>query len=102
MPKPVTGSLFYFDESLRNKDVMILCEVIEHIDEHRLARVMETVFAEYGPKTLIITTPNKEYNEVYEMEQEEMRHGDHRFEWGEKHFPPGVPAGRQPLVTLRS
>ncbi|MEK5024064.1 3' terminal RNA ribose 2'-O-methyltransferase Hen1 [Paenibacillus sp. FSL M7-1046] len=86
VPKPVTGSLFYFDESLRNKDVMILCEVIEHIDEHRLARVMETVFAEYGPKTLIITTPNKEYNEVYEMEQEEMRHGDHRFEWGREAF----------------
>ncbi|WP_310831561.1 3' terminal RNA ribose 2'-O-methyltransferase Hen1 [Paenibacillus pedocola] len=86
VPDPVTGSLFYFDESLRGKDVMILCEVIEHIDEYRLARVMENIFAEYAPKTLIVTTPNKDYNAVYEMEQEELRHGDHRFEWGRKAF----------------
>lgn len=86
VPEPVTGSLFYFDESLRGKDVMILCEVIEHIDEYRLARVMENIFAEYAPKTLIVTTPNKEYNAVYEMDQAEMRHGDHRFEWGREAF----------------
>lgn len=86
VPTPVTGSLFYFDESLRNKDIMILCEVIEHIDEYRLARVMETILAEYCPKVLILTTPNKEYNEVYEMNSEEMRHSDHRFEWGRAEF----------------
>ncbi|KWX72992.1 methyltransferase type 12 [Paenibacillus riograndensis] len=86
VPEPVTGSLFYYDESLRNKDVMILCEVIEHIDEYRLGRVMDTIFHEYTPGTLIITTPNKEYNEVYEMDQEEMRHGDHRFEWSREAF----------------
>ncbi|GGF83821.1 3' terminal RNA ribose 2'-O-methyltransferase Hen1 [Paenibacillus albidus] len=86
VPTPVTGSLFYYDESLRNQDVMILCEVIEHIDEHRLARVMETILAEYAPKVLILTTPNKEYNEFYEMEAGTMRHNDHRFEWSRKQF----------------
>lgn len=86
VPEPVTGSLFYYDESLRGKDVMILCEVIEHIDEYRLGRVMDTIFHEYAPGTLIITTPNKEYNAVYEMDQEEMRHGDHRFEWDREAF----------------
>ncbi len=86
VPEPVTGSLFYYDESLRSKDVMVLCEVIEHIDEFRLGRVMDTIFHEYAPGTLIITTPNKEYNEVYEMDQEEMRHGDHRFEWSREAF----------------
>lgn len=86
VPEPVTGSLFYYDESLRGKDVMILCEVIEHIDEYRLGRVMDTIFHEYAPGTLIITTPNKEYNAVYEMDQEEMRHGDHRFEWSREAF----------------
>ncbi|WP_019913351.1 3' terminal RNA ribose 2'-O-methyltransferase Hen1 [Paenibacillus sp. HW567] len=85
-PEPVTGSLFYYDESLRSKDVMILCEVIEHIDEYRLGRVMDTIFHEYAPGTLIITTPNKEYNAVYELDQEEMRHGDHRFEWSREAF----------------
>ncbi|MNG23309.1 hypothetical protein D3C84_1078970 [compost metagenome] len=47
---------------------------------------MDTIFHEYAPGTLIITTPNKEYNEVYEMDQEEMRHGDHRFEWSREAF----------------
>lgn len=86
VPEPVTGSLFYFDESLRGEDVMILCEVIEHIDEHRLDRVMDNIFSQYAPKTLIVTTPNKDYNTVYGMEQEEIRHADHRFEWGREAF----------------
>ena len=30
--------LFYYDERLKNKDVIILCEVIEHIDEERLEK----------------------------------------------------------------
>ncbi|AIQ45222.1 methyltransferase type 12 [Paenibacillus sp. FSL R7-0273] len=86
VPEPVTGSLFYFDESLCGRDVMILCEVIEHIDEHRLDRVIDTIFGQYAPKTLIVTTPNKDYNTVYGLEQEEIRHADHRFEWGREAF----------------
>ncbi|MGQ3481670.1 3' terminal RNA ribose 2'-O-methyltransferase Hen1 [Paenibacillus sp. TY11] len=85
-PTPVTGSLFYYDEQLRGKDVMILCEVIEHVDEHRINRVMETIVAEYQPGVLIVTTPNREYNEVYRMNQQELRHGDHRFEWSRSEF----------------
>ncbi|MGW8957419.1 3' terminal RNA ribose 2'-O-methyltransferase Hen1 [Paenibacillus sp. NPDC055715] len=85
-PTPVTGSLFYYDELLRGKDVMILCEVIEHVDEHRLNRVMETIVTEYQPGVLIVTTPNLEYNEVYNMDQQELRHGDHRFEWSRTEF----------------
>jgi 3' terminal RNA ribose 2'-O-methyltransferase Hen1 len=79
-PKSVPGSLFYYDERLTNKDVMILCEVIEHIDEYRLDKVFETIFKDYRPEVLIVTTPNQEYNVVYDMD-EKMRHHDHRFEW---------------------
>ncbi|MCO1602444.1 3' terminal RNA ribose 2'-O-methyltransferase Hen1 [Desulfosporosinus nitroreducens] len=84
-PTPLWGSFYYYDERMRNKDVMILGEVIEHIDEHRLPRVMETIFGSYQPKTLIMTTPNVEYNRIYEM-QEEVRHKDHRFEWTRAEF----------------
>ena len=35
-PQSLAGSLFYFDSRLPNKDIIILCEVIEHIDEERL------------------------------------------------------------------
>ncbi|MGM7636686.1 3' terminal RNA ribose 2'-O-methyltransferase Hen1 [Bacillus sp. Hm123] len=84
-PTPVWGSLFYFDERLKAKDIMILCEVIEHINEERLPKIMEMIFREYKPKTLIITTPNKEYNELYKL-NDHFRHTDHRFEWTRAEF----------------
>ncbi|KGR75105.1 3' terminal RNA ribose 2'-O-methyltransferase Hen1 [Ureibacillus sinduriensis] len=85
MPKQIMGSLFYYDERLKNKDIMILCEVIEHIDEFRLPKIMETILNDYRPRVLLITTPNREYNEVYKMD-EEYRHPDHRFEWTREEF----------------
>lgn len=84
-PTPVWGSLFYYDEQLCGKDVMILSEVIEHIDESRLPRVMDTILGSYKPQVLLITTPNAEYNPVYQME-EGIRHKDHRFEWSRAEF----------------
>ncbi|WP_332645525.1 methyltransferase domain-containing protein [Lysinibacillus sp. 54212] len=84
LPKIQWGSLFYWDESLRGKDVMILCEVIEHINEERLPKIMDMLLHDYEPNTLIITTPNAEFNKVYELE--EMRHEDHRFEWTREQF----------------
>ncbi|MEG0258608.1 MAG: methyltransferase domain-containing protein [Lysinibacillus sp.] len=84
MPKPTWGSLFYFDARLQQKDVIVLCEVIEHIDEERLPKVMALLLTQYSPNTLIVTTPNAEYNAVYELD--EMRHDDHRFEWTRAKF----------------
>lgn len=84
-PKTVWGSLFYYDERLKNKDVMILCEVIEHIDEDRLPKAIHLILEEYKPTVLIVTTPNEEYNVVYDM-TEAKRHSDHRFEWTREEF----------------
>jgi len=72
IPKPTWGSLFYYDARLQHKDVIILCEVIEHINEERLPKIMELLLAQYSPQTLIVTTPNAEYNAVYKLN--EMRH----------------------------
>ncbi|RSD28631.1 3' terminal RNA ribose 2'-O-methyltransferase Hen1 [Mesobacillus subterraneus] len=84
-PTQLWGSLFYYDERLKGKDIIILCEVIEHIDEERLPKAIETILNEYRPKNLLVTTPNKEYNAIYEMDTE-FRHGDHRFEWTRAEF----------------
>ena len=84
-PTQLWGSLFYYDERLKGKDIIILCEVIEHIDEERLPKVFETILRDYRPKNLLVTTPNKEYNALYEMDTE-FRHGDHRFEWTRQEF----------------
>ncbi|WIM41190.1 3' terminal RNA ribose 2'-O-methyltransferase Hen1 [Paenibacillus sp. PK4536] len=81
IPVVTTGSLFYRDERWVDQDVIILCEVIEHINEVRLPQVIHTLFTDYRPQTLIMTTPNREYNEVYQMGKDEIRHTDHRFEW---------------------
>lgn len=78
------GSLYYEDADLRDADVFILCEVIEHINEDRLMPIMTLITDNYTPKNIIITTPNAEYNTVYELE--EMRHDDHRFEWTREQF----------------
>lgn len=86
MPKQIIGSLFYYDERLKNKDIIILCEVIEHIDAYRLPKIMRTILHDYRPKVLLITTPNKEYNEVYQLGDGAHRHSDHRFEWTREEF----------------
>lgn len=85
VPETLWGSLFYYDERLKNRDVIVLCEVIEHIDESRLPKVMDTLLDDYQPGALVITTPNRDYNEVYEME-DTLRHNDHRFEWTRAEF----------------
>ncbi|WKA56676.1 3' terminal RNA ribose 2'-O-methyltransferase Hen1 [Planococcus shixiaomingii] len=85
MPTTMWGSLFYFDERLQGKDAMVLCEVIEHIDEPRLPKALDTILHNYQPASLIISTPNREYNEVYAME-DHFRHADHRFEWTRTEF----------------
>ena len=78
------GSLYYEDTTFSGADVFILCEVIEHINEERLVQMMSLITDTYAPKHIIITTPNAEYNAVYELE--EMRHDDHRFEWTRTQF----------------
>ncbi|TCI73335.1 3' terminal RNA ribose 2'-O-methyltransferase Hen1 [Exiguobacterium sp. SH0S7] len=84
-PISMFGSLFYVDDRLRGADVLILCEVIEHIDEGRILKMMATLLDTYRPKTLFVTTPNREYNEVYGLDSS-YRHPDHRFEWTRSEF----------------
>ena len=40
-----------------------------------------------APGTVILTTPNKEYNAHYEwLSKDNLRHDDHRFEWSREEF----------------
>jgi len=81
------GSLMYNDERLTGVDAAALVEVIEHIEEEKLPLLERIVFGEINPKTVIITTPNSEYNVLYEgLENGKMRHNDHRFEWNRAQF----------------
>ncbi len=85
--KLLNGSLTYRDTRLANRDVAIAAEVIEHIDLDRLDAFERSVFEFAKPGVVVITTPNSEYNAKFEnMEQGQMRHADHRFEWTRSQF----------------
>jgi 3' terminal RNA ribose 2'-O-methyltransferase Hen1 len=81
------GSLTYKDKRLDGYDAAAIVEVIEHMDENRLKSFERVVFEFAQPKTVILTTPNGEYNVMYEkLDAGSMRHSDHRFEWTRNQF----------------
>lgn len=79
------GSLVYRDRRIGDYDVAALVEVIEHLDPARLRALEDAVFADAQPRHVIVTTPNREYNAVYELGKA-LRHEDHRFEWTRQEF----------------
>lgn len=81
------GALTYKDKRLEGFDAAAIVEVIEHLDENRLKSFERVVFECAKPKTVVLTTPNGEYNVLFEnMEADTMRHTDHRFEWSRTEF----------------
>src|SRR5690606_1674972 len=68
-------------------DAAAVVEVIEHLDLNRLKSFERVLFEYAQPKTVVLTTPNKDYNVAWErLDAEIMRHDDHRFEWTRKEF----------------
>ena len=81
------GALTYRDKRLEGFDAAAIVEVIEHLDLNRLKAFQRVVFEFAKPNTVILTTPNREYNELFEtMVAGAMRHTDHRFEWTRAEF----------------
>ena len=81
------GSLTYRDRRLAGYDAAVAMEVIEHIDPPRLEALEAVVFGQAQPGAVIITTPNSEYNALFEnLPPGEFRHRDHRFEWTRAEF----------------
>ena len=81
------GSLMYRDRRLEGFDAATLIEVIEHLDASRLRSMERVVFECARPKTVLVTTPNAEYNVKFEtLPAGTFRHPDHRFEWSRKEF----------------
>ncbi|WP_339908695.1 3' terminal RNA ribose 2'-O-methyltransferase Hen1 [Symmachiella dynata] len=81
------GSLIYRDKRLHDFDAAALVEVIEHLDPPRLAALERTVFEFARPGTIVLTTPNREYNVMWEsLPAGQFRHADHRFEWTRQEF----------------
>jgi 3' terminal RNA ribose 2'-O-methyltransferase Hen1 len=81
------SSLTYADAGLAGYDAAVLMEVVEHLDEDRLPALEHAVFEAARPGTVIVTTPNSEYNVLFEsLRPNNFRHNDHRFEWTRAQF----------------
>jgi 3' terminal RNA ribose 2'-O-methyltransferase Hen1 len=81
------SALTYADATLAGYDAAVLMEVIEHVDEVRLPALEHAVLGVARPRTLVVTTPNVEYNVRFEtLEPGRLRHADHRFEWTRAQF----------------
>jgi 3' terminal RNA ribose 2'-O-methyltransferase Hen1 len=81
------GALTYRDRRLEGFDAAAIVEVIEHIDPPRLDAFGDVVFGTARPRTIVLTTPNADYNARYPaLGPGEMRHIDHRFEWSRAAF----------------
>ena len=81
------SSLTYADPELAGYDAAVLMEVVEHLDPARLPALEHSVFAVARPRTVLVTTPNVEYNALFEtLPVGRFRHADHRFEWTRAEF----------------
>ncbi len=79
------GALSYEDPRFAGFDAAVLMEVVEHVDQPRLEALESVVFGAARPRAVVVTTPNSEYNALYE-DLVGMRHPDHRFEWTRAEF----------------
>ena len=82
---------------------MTCVEVVEHLDPERLDAFAHVVFGHGRAPTVIVTTPNREYNPLFldrrsrsaagfaepgpvSLPSRQLRHKDHRFEWTRAEF----------------
>lgn len=81
------SSLIYRDGRLAGYDAATVVEVVEHLDPPRLAAFERCLFEAARPRTVVVTTPNVEYNVRFPtLPAGSLRHRDHRFEWTRAEF----------------
>lgn len=85
--KLIQGSLTYRDKRFEGFDAATCIEVVEHLDPPRLSAFERVLFEFASPRTVVLTTPNSEYNCKFEtLPAGKFRHRDHRFEWTRSEF----------------
>lgn len=100
----VRGSMTERRAAFAGFDCAVLSETIEHIAPDRLSVLERAVFGQMRPATVIITTPNAEYNAVLGVPAHRFRHPGHLFEWDRAKFASwasGVAARNGYTVTCR-
>lgn len=78
--------LYDFVEDAELSDLLLLVEVIEHLNEFERDRLVKIVTNVYKPEFVVITTPNVDYNVNYGLADGQYRHSDHKIEFNEEQF----------------
>jgi len=77
---------FSKDYNLDSNYDILLTEVIEHSPLAESEKLVKELISFDKLGKLIITTPNKEFNQFYLFEESKLRHEDHNFEFTQKEF----------------
>ncbi|XP_046570549.1 small RNA 2'-O-methyltransferase-like isoform X1 [Haliotis rubra] len=88
--KPLCVRLFHgdateLDSRLQGCQAVTMVEFIEHLVPSDLQKVIERVFGDLGPRLVVMTTPNAEFNVLF-PNFTGFRHWDHKFEWSRTEF----------------
>lgn len=59
---------------------------IEHVFPDVLEEIPYVIFSQIHPKIICITTPNCEFNQLFDLPDGKFRHYDHKFEWSRQQF----------------
>ncbi|XP_049585559.1 small RNA 2'-O-methyltransferase [Syngnathus scovelli] len=79
------GCLTQKDARFRGFDLATAIELIEHLPLDDLKRFCEVLFGYMAPQTVIISTPNSDFNQLFPLTTA-FRHSDHKFEWSREEF----------------
>lgn len=82
----VYGSMTESGSKLEAFDAAVLVETIEHLEPRHLSKLEQAVFGSKRAATVVITTPNADFNPLLGVPLGRFRHPDHRFEWGRAKF----------------
>lgn len=80
------GSFVQRRSDMGQPDAAVMVETIEHVALTQLSSVEQQVFGVLRPTTVIVTTPNQEFNVLYGMAPGQMREPGHQFEWTRQRF----------------
>ncbi len=81
------GTMTYRDRRMAGFDAVTVVEALEHLEPERVAALERALFEFARPATIVVTTPNREYNVRFaQVGAGGLRHPDHRFEWTRSEF----------------
>ncbi|XP_014249039.1 uncharacterized protein LOC106666382 [Cimex lectularius] len=85
--KVLLGSASDPDLHLKDTNVIIAIELIEHLYPDVLEALPYNIFGVIQPEIAIFTTPNSDFNVFFpNLNATKFRHYDHKFEWSREQF----------------